>query len=57
MKYYPNFKSLPIDAVYLGSTEGPDRMSEETADLIDDSIMPAYIVEDGRHHYFDLCPN
>ena len=47
----------PADAAYIGSTEGPDQISEETADRIEDATAPAYIQdEDGRRHFFDLCP-
>jgi hypothetical protein len=47
----------PQDAAYIGSTEGPDAMSEETADRIDDSTAPAYTQDpDGTRHFFDLCP-
>jgi hypothetical protein len=47
----------PADAAYIGSTEGPDQISEETADRIEDATAPAYIQdEDGHRHFFDLCP-
>jgi hypothetical protein len=47
----------PQDAAYIGSTEGPDQISEETADRIADATAPAYIQdEDGHRHFFDLCP-
>jgi hypothetical protein len=47
----------PADAAYIGSTEGPDQISEETADSIDDATAPAYIQDpDGCRHFFDLCP-
>jgi hypothetical protein len=47
----------PQDSAYIGSTEGPDTMSEETADRLDDATAPAYIQdEDGNRHFFDLCP-
>jgi hypothetical protein len=47
----------PHDAQYIGSTEGPDRISNFVLDLIDDSIAPAYIQdEDGTRHFFELCP-
>lgn len=49
--------TLPHDAVYIGSTEGPDTMSEFLADLIADAIAPAYIQEpDGSASFFELCP-
>ena len=47
----------PHDSAYIGSTEGPDWMSEETADRLNDATAPAYIQdEDGHRHFFDLCP-
>jgi hypothetical protein len=47
----------PADSAYIGSTEGPDQMSEETADRLNDATAPAYIQdEDGHRHFFDLCP-
>ena len=47
----------PHDAAYIGSTEGPDQISEETADRLDDATAPAYIQDpDGSRHFFDLCP-
>jgi hypothetical protein len=53
-RYTPD--TLPHDAVYIGSTEGPDQMSEELADRIDDTIAPAYIQEpDGSRSFFELC--
>jgi hypothetical protein len=54
-RYTPD--TLPASAAYLGSTEGPDTISEETADRIEDATAPAYIQdEDGHRHFFDLCP-
>jgi hypothetical protein len=48
---------VPQDAAYLGSTEGPDTMSEEITDRLNDATAPAYIKdEDGHRHFFDLCP-
>jgi hypothetical protein len=56
MKRY-TAQTLPADAAYLGSTEGPDTMSEETADRLDDATAPACIQDpDGTRHFFDLCP-
>lgn len=53
-RYTPD--TLPHDAAYIGSTEGPDQMSEELADRLDDTIAPAYIQdEDGHRHFFELC--
>jgi hypothetical protein len=47
----------PADSAYIGSTEGPNTMSEETADRLNDATAPAYIQdEDGHRHFFDLCP-
>lgn len=49
--------TLPHDAAYIGSTEGPDTISEFLADLIADAIAPAYIQEpDGSASFFELCP-
>ena len=49
--------TLPHDAAYIGSTEGPDTISEETADRLADAIAPAYITEpDGSASFFELCP-
>ena len=57
MKRFNSDQALPEGAAYLGSTEGPDQMSEETADRLDDATAPAYIKDtDGRRHFFDLCP-
>lgn len=56
MKRY-TLDTLPPDAAYLGSTEGPDTMSEFLADLLADAIAPAYIKEpDGSASFFELCP-
>lgn len=56
MKHY-TAETLPGDAAYIGSTEGPDTMSEATADRLDDATAPAYIQDqDGTRHFFDLCP-
>lgn len=53
-RYTPD--TLPHDAAYLGSTEGPHQMSEELADRLDDTIAPAYITEpDGSRSFFELC--
>lgn len=49
--------TLPHDAAYIGSTEGPDTISEFLADLLADAIAPAYITEpDGSASFFELCP-
>ena len=54
-RYTPD--TLPHDAAYIGSTEGPDTMSEFLADLLADAIAPAYITEpDGSTSFFELCP-
>jgi hypothetical protein len=54
-RYTP--ETLPREAAYLGSTEGPDTISEFLADLIADAIAPAYIQEpDGSASFFELCP-
>jgi hypothetical protein len=50
-------ETIPADAAYLGSTEGPDTISEFLADLLADAIAPAYIKEpDGSASFFELCP-
>jgi hypothetical protein len=57
MKYFVRAKTLPHDAEYIGSTEGPSQMSEDLADRIDDAIEPAYTQDaDGTRHFFELCP-
>ena len=54
-RYTP--ETLPHDAQYIGSTEGPDTISTQVQDLIDDTIAPAYIQDqDGTRHFFELCP-
>ena len=46
-----------MSGLRIGSTEGPDQISEETADRLADATAPAYIQdEDGHRHFFDLCP-
>ena len=53
-RYTPD--TLPHSAEYIGSTEGPDQISEELADRLDDTIAPAYMQdEDGQKHFFELC--
>lgn len=47
----------PHNSAYIGSTEGPDRISTQVLNLIDESIAPAYIQDgDGTRHFFELCP-
>ena len=54
-RYTPD--TLPHDAAYIGSTEGPDRISTQVLDLIDDTTAPAYIQDqDGTRHFYELCP-
>lgn len=54
-RYTPD--TLPHDAAYIGSTEGPDRMSEETADRLNDTTAPAFTQDqDGTRHFFELLP-
>jgi hypothetical protein len=49
--------TLPASAAYIGSTEGPDRISTQVLDLIDDTTAPAYIQDpDGTRHFYELCP-
>jgi hypothetical protein len=44
-------------ADYLGSTEGPDRIDEATADRIDEATEPAFFQDaDGWRHFFDMNP-
>lgn len=55
MKRYTD-ATIPKDAIYLGSTEGPSMMSEELSDILNDAICPAYIAEqDGTESFFELC--
>ena len=55
MKQFLDFSTLPANACYLGSSEGPDSMAEEVADAIDEAIEPVYIREpDGSRAFFDL---
>ena len=55
MKRY-TLDTLPHDARYIGSTEGPGMMAEFLADLLADAIAPAYIKEpDGSRSFFELC--
>jgi|GEM_PF-6422695 len=57
IKRFSSYQALPEGAAYLGSTEGPVQMSEETAGRLDDATAPAYIKDDdGHRHFFDLCP-
>jgi hypothetical protein len=54
-RYTP--ETLPNDAAYIGSTEGPDLISTQVLDLIDDTIAPAYVQDaDGTRHFYELCP-
>lgn len=54
-RYTPD--TIPASAAYIGSTEGPDRISTQVQDLLDDTIAPAYIQEpDGSRSFFELCP-
>jgi hypothetical protein len=56
MKRYTQ-DTLPRDAAYIGSTEGPDRISTLVLDLLDDTVAPAYTQDqDGTRHFFELCP-
>lgn len=56
MRQFLNFESLPNTATYLGSTEGPDTMSEATADEIDRAAEPAFFKDqDGSRHFFELA--
>lgn len=57
MRQFPNFKSLPATANYIGSTEGPDTMAEAVADAIDRAAEPVFFKdEDGTRHFFDIAP-
>jgi len=54
---FPNYEAIPSSAAYIGSTEGPDQISEETADRIDEAGEPVFFQdEDGHKHFFDLQP-
>lgn len=56
MKHY-TADTLPHHAAYIGSTEGPDRISTQVQELLDDTVAPAYIQDqDGTRHFFELCP-
>ncbi len=56
MRQFPSFESLPKTAAYIGSTEGPDTMSEATADELDRAAEPAFFKdEEGTRHFFDLA--
>jgi hypothetical protein len=49
--------AAPTAADYLGSTEGPDRIDEATADRIDEAAAPAFFQDaDGHKHFFDMNP-
>jgi hypothetical protein len=54
-RYTPD--TIPDSAAYIGSTEGPDRISTQVLELIDETTAPAYIQDpDGTRHFFELCP-
>lgn len=54
-RYTPD--TLPHDAAYIGSTEGPDTISTQVLDLIDETTAPAYTQDpDGTRHFYELCP-
>ena len=49
--------AAPTAADYLGSTEGPHQISEETADRIEEAAEPAFFQDaDGHRHFFDMSP-
>ena len=55
MKQFPNYESIPSDAVYLGSEHGDGTMGETLADIILEAVNPATFRDsDGIRHYFDL---
>lgn len=57
MKRYTT-ETLPHDAAYIGSTEGPDRISTQVQELLDDTVAPAYTQDpDGTRHFYELCPD
>ena len=45
-RYTPD--TLPHSAEYIGSTEGPDQISEELADRLDDATAPRIHPRRGR---------
>lgn len=47
-------ETLPETAKYLGSELPDGSMHEKTADLIEQADDPAFLIEDGCRHYFDL---
>jgi len=56
MKRY-TAETIPASAAYIGSTEGHETISESVADMLNDTIAPAYVQdEDGTKHFFELCP-
>jgi hypothetical protein len=56
MRQFKDYESLPKAATYIGSTEGPNTMSEATADEIDRAAEPAFFKdEDGSRHFFELA--
>ena len=56
MRQFKDYESLPKAATYIGSTEGPDTMTEAVADAIDRAAEPAFFKdEDGTRHFFELA--
>lgn len=47
-------QTLPETAKYIGSELPDGSIHERTADLIEQALIPAFIVEDGCRHFFDL---
>ena len=47
-------ETLPETAKYLGSELPDGSMHEKTADLLDQADNPAFIIDDGCRHFFDL---
>lgn len=55
MKQFPSYESLPKSATYLGSTEGPDVLSMNVEQLIEQAIEPVFFLDsDGDKHFFEL---
>lgn len=55
MKIYTSYESLPANTEYLGSEDGNGCMSENLADIIDQSINPVKLREDDNtYSYFEV---
>jgi hypothetical protein len=57
MKQYTQ-NTLPADAAYIGSSEGPDQISQELDDRLADAIAPAFFKDpDGHRHFLIFAPS